>query len=65
MAGLLMERNLLMMREGRKKGGLALVLFGGLALIAWGGMAHGSPDVSPQTGIELLEPGIQDAGAGT
>ena len=56
MTGLLMEKSLLMMREGRKNGGLALVLFGGLALIAWGGMAHGSSDVSHQTGIGLLEP---------
>ena len=39
-----------------KSRGRALVLFGGLALIACGGMAHGSPDVSPQTGIGLLEP---------
>ena len=56
MTGLLMERILLMMREGRKNVGLALVLFGGLALIAWGGMARGSSDVSHQTGIGLLEP---------
>ena len=55
MRALLTEGKSLMILEGRKSSVLALILFGGLALISWGEMAHGSPDVSPQTGVGLLE----------